>query len=62
MRLGKQRAADMTEGSIWKHLLQFAVPMLAGLLFALLGAVLYAVLYIRARKNKKTEAPRTPQE
>ena len=27
------KAADMTEGSIWKHLLQFALPMLAGLLF-----------------------------
>ena len=33
MRLGKQKAADMTEGTIWKHLLRFALPMMAGLLF-----------------------------
>ncbi len=33
MRLGKQKAADMTEGTIWKHLLRFAMPMMVGLLF-----------------------------
>ena len=33
MRLGRQKAADMTEGTIWKHLLKFALPMMAGLLF-----------------------------
>ena len=33
MRLGRQRAADMTEGPIWRHLIQFALPMLVGLLF-----------------------------
>lgn len=33
VRLGRQRAADMTEGPIWRHLIQFALPMLVGLLF-----------------------------
>ena len=33
MRLGRQKAADMTEGTIWKHLLHFALPMMVGLLF-----------------------------
>ena len=33
MRLGRHGAADMTEGPIWRHLIQFALPMMAGLLF-----------------------------
>jgi len=33
VRLGRQKAADMTEGTIWKHLLHFALPMMVGLLF-----------------------------
>lgn len=33
MRLGRHGAADMTEGSIWRHLIQFAVPMMIGMLF-----------------------------
>ena len=33
MRLGRQHAADMTEGPIWRHLINFALPMMVGLLF-----------------------------
>ncbi|HPE94835.1 MAG TPA: MATE family efflux transporter [Bacillota bacterium] len=33
IRLFRQTDSDMTEGSIWRHLLEFAVPMAIGLLF-----------------------------
>ncbi len=33
MRSRRHGAADMTEGPIWRHLINFALPMMAGLLF-----------------------------
>lgn len=33
MRLFRQKAADMTEGPIWRHLVNFALPMMLGLVF-----------------------------
>ena len=33
VRLFRQKAADMTEGPIWRHIINFALPMMVGLVF-----------------------------
>ena len=30
---GMRTDSDMTEGSIWRHLIEFSIPMIIGLLF-----------------------------
>ena len=39
MRLPGRGDADMTQGVIWKQLLQFSIPMAIGLLFVVIGLV-----------------------